>query len=165
MHWVIFLKIYPIFTFYVLQERLILGTLEEDVEEGINFKEEEFPSMDFTNYGVRIGNNLHQRITKHINMLKYLEDPCKTRQTWITQAIKEKLDSEEKLGPEGIPSDRFLNIKLSSELNHKIERRVDIIKKIRISFSKKLWLLEAIYEKLDRDETETKKLLAKKFSE
>ena len=47
-------------------------------------------------------------------------------------------------------------LKLRLKLNFKVQRRVEVIRKIRGSFSKKQWILEAIHERLDAEEVETK---------
>jgi hypothetical protein len=45
---------------------------------------------------------------------------------------------------------------MGSHIDVRIEKRVEFIKKVRVSFSKKQWILEAIHERLDVEEKETK---------
>jgi hypothetical protein len=46
---------------------------------------------------------------------------------------------------------------ISHEIDNKISKMVEIIRRYRNSYSKKQWILQAIYEKLDIEEDETEK--------
>ncbi len=108
------------------------------------------------NYSLRIGERFYKRLSKHIHFLKQLNS-IQNKQEWIEQAILAKLRQEEKQDvDEGFPPEKYLSFKISSQINAKIEKRVEVIKKIRGSFSKKQWILEAIHERLDLEEKETK---------
>jgi hypothetical protein len=114
------------------------------------------------NYSIRIGERLYIRINKHILFLKHL-NKSQNKQAWIEEAILDKLKKEEEQdGIECISREKHLSFKIRSQIDTRIEKRVEFIKKIRGSFSKKQWLLEAIYEKLDTEEEETEKK-AKEF--
>jgi hypothetical protein len=113
-------------------------------------------------YSIRIGEHLHNRITKIIRSLKYLDNHSHTRQRWFIEAFKEKLKKEEESEVDEISADKYVGFKIDKHLSEKIEKRVGEIKKHRISFSKKQWFMEAIFEKLDRDERRTRELLNKK---
>ncbi len=58
-----------------------------------------------------------------------------------------------------IDKTRQLTVRINKLLNEKMQQRVNLLKLNRNYYSKKRWLLEALYEKLDRDEENTKKLL------
>ncbi len=116
------------------------------------------PSRQVT-YSFTIGENLHKKVEKHIHMLKCLEDRSLSKQRWIVDAIKEKLEFEESLGPDEFSKERFLNAKIDDRLDSKVEKRVDFHKNFRKSYSKKSWILEAVHEKLDRDESLIQDLL------
>ncbi len=107
-------------------------------------------------YTVRIGNHLYQRINKHMRLLKNLKNET-SKQKWIKEAISEKLKvdetSDENLG------DRFLHLKFEIELWHEVQKKIEILKTFYTSISKKQWIEEAIYEKLDREEQDSKDLL------
>lgn len=113
-------------------------------------------------HAIRIGDNLHNRITKHIKVLKYLLDTSPTKKGWVHEALREKAELDRKKSPEELTGDRYLHFTIDEELNEEIEKKVNLIKKIRISFSKKQWILEALYDKLDRDELLAKKRLDEK---
>ena len=51
---------------------------------------------------------------------------------------------------------KYLTFKIKAQTDAKVQRRVEVIRKIRGSFSKKQWILEAIHERLDAEEVETK---------
>lgn len=115
---------------------------------------------------LRIGGNLYRRITKHIQLLKNLNDRIQTRQSWVEKAIEEKLEMDDSLQlNEDMLTDKYLHFKISLHLNEKIEKKVRIIKQFRTSFSKKQWILEAIYKKLDREEYKSKESLKNLLAE
>jgi hypothetical protein len=108
-------------------------------------------------YSVTIGDNLHKRIDKHLNLLKNLEDENYTKQQWLMAALKEKLEKDENLSD--IPKARHLRVQVDRNTHKKLESMVNLIKNFRRSYSKKQLLVEAICEKLDREEEKAKKLL------
>lgn len=109
------------------------------------------------NCSIRIGERLYKRINKHVQLLKHLKK-TQNKQDWIEQAILEKLAKEEEGDiSESVSPEKHLSFKIQSQIDAKIENRVEFIKKIRGSFSKKQWILEAVYEKLDLEEKETEK--------
>ena len=107
-------------------------------------------------YTIRIGNHLYQKIDKHIRLLKHLKNDS-SKQKWVQEAIREKLKideiSHEQLG------DRFLHLKFDVDLWLEIQKRIDMLKAFHTSISKKQWIEEAVYEKLDRDEKNSQELL------
>lgn len=115
------------------------------------------------NYSLRVGARLYNRIAKHFQFLKHLNN-FKNQREWIEKAVLEKLSrDEEKDLNERIPAEKHLSFKISSELDEKIEEKVELIKKFR-SFSKKLWILEAIQEKIDIDGNEVEEKARKIFN-
>jgi hypothetical protein len=107
------------------------------------------------NYSIRIGERLYKRIYKHIQLLKHL-NKIQNKQSWLEGAIQDKLEREKELDiVDCISPEKHLSFKISSQIDAKIEKKVEIIKKFRSSFSKKQWVLEAIYEKLDNEEIGT----------
>lgn len=115
------------------------------------------PSPKLVCLSYRLDHDLHNRINKQVNLLKYIEDPSFTKQRWILEAIKEQLEREEELSPEELGRESHISFRIDERLSQKIEERVKINRKFRNSFSKKQWLIEAFYEKLLRDEKEVKK--------
>ena len=107
-------------------------------------------------YSVKIDEYLYKRLNKHIRILKHAENKALSTQKWVTDAIIEKLA---KTDTEELPQDRHLVLKINDPINEKIDSNVEHQKKFRQSYSKKRWFLEAINEKLDREEPKTKKYL------
>lgn len=106
-------------------------------------------------YSFTISSYIHERLQRHILILKKLVDRSTTKQRWIISAVQEKLtrDASKTL----IPKADTLTVKLDEELEASLLKRIEFIKKFRFSFSKKQWLVEAILEKLDKDEAEIEK--------
>lgn len=119
-------------------------------------------SVAISRYSLKIGEDLHNKINKQILLLKHLEDPSFSKQRWIREAIQDKLKrQEEESSLDGICKERSLNFKLEHFLAKRIDSCINKIKKMRYSFSRKQWFIEAFYEKLDQDEQKAKKLLEK----
>lgn len=97
-----------------------------------------------------ISPHIYERLDRHILILKKLIDRSTTKQRWITNAIKEKILKE--ANNQQLPKATTLNIKIAKELEDELQRKVEFIRKFRASYSKKQWLVDAILEKLDRDE-------------
>jgi predicted transcriptional regulator len=121
-------------------------------------KQEEHSS----NYAVKIGKNLAERIDNHIDVLKYLKNKDLKKSQWLLEAISEKINREEHLPPYALPKEKHLNIKLDDQLRERMERIVSALKSVRRAYSKKQWIVEAIAEKLDKEEAEAKQLARKK---
>jgi hypothetical protein len=113
------------------------------------------------NYAIRIGEDLYNRINRHVQLLKHLDNRSYSKQMWIREAIKERLKIEKGLTPEQLGKEFYLSFRVEEHLSEKITQSVQTIRKFRNSFSKKQWFLEAFYEKLVRDEQKGKKLLKK----
>lgn len=129
----------------------------EEIEEKIDSSE----LKELGNYALRVGDDLYKRINKYIHIVKYLENKKLTKQSWIKEAIREKLEKDKEVTTDSISRERLLNFKLERPVINAIERQVEITKKFRYSYSKKKWFEEAFYEKLDRDEHKAKTLLSK----
>lgn len=106
-------------------------------------------------YSVTISPHIHDRLERHILILKKLIDRSATKQRWITSAIKEKLAAES--NNQEVPKVNTLNVKIEEELDKQLISRIEFIKKFRFSYSKKQWLVDAVLEKLERDEKEVEK--------
>jgi len=106
-------------------------------------------------YTVNISPNIHERLEKHIFLLKKLIDTSLTKQRWLLHAIKEKLDNDAM--DNSPPKPTTLHVKIDAEIDKKLLKRVEFIKKFRYSYSKKQWIVDAVLEKLDRDEKEVQK--------
>lgn len=116
---------------------------------------EEFLNQ-ISHYSIRVGERFYKRLSKHIQLLKKLKS-IKNKQRWIEETLLMRLKKEEELDlEECIPSEKYLSFKINSQIDAKIEQRVEIIKRVRGSFSKKQWVVEAICDRLDIEEKITK---------
>lgn len=102
--------------------------------------------------------HLFDLLKSKIFKIKSQENYSCTRQQWINQAIREKIEiDKEKYKRNNTALKRQLKQKrLSLLLEDKVIQEIDALLKARrllgdISFSKKSWIIEAIKEKLSRD--------------
>jgi hypothetical protein len=108
-------------------------------------------------YSIKIDAHLHKKLERHLKILKHLDQQSLSKQKWVMDAVQEKLSAEQ--NEKEIPKNFFLSLRINVSTNKKIESKVEYEKKFRDSYSKKQWLIEAINEKLEREEQKAKKLL------
>ena len=111
------------------------------------------------NFSLRINEKFYNRLHNHIHLLKRLESRSHSKQRWIEDAVKEKLEIAEKNEDNDIPRDKFLSFKIPENLCLRMKKLIEHEKKFKISYSFTKWLIEAMLEKLDREEEKAKKLL------
>jgi hypothetical protein len=97
---------------------------------------------------VAVGTNLYEKLTRHLFLLKATNKRY-SQNDWICEAIKEGLEIE-KIDVD-LPKERKINLCMDDNTFKRLEERVQFFKQIYYSFSKKQWIVEAIYKKLDRD--------------
>ena len=105
--------------------------------------------INLKSFSIKIAEYLYKRLSKHFQTLKYIKKSSKTKAKWIEEAFLEKLESEKDFSFDDIPVEKYIHFKMNQELYNKVEERVNLIKRFR-NFSKKQWMVEAIYEKLKR---------------
>lgn len=123
--------------------------------------EENLQQIKTKNYSLRISENIFNRINNHVHILKRLESRSHSKQRWIEEAICEKLNHEEALNNIKLPKEKHLSFKISESLSKRIENRIELVRKFKISYSAKKWLLDAITEKLERENEKATALLLK----
>ncbi len=126
-----------------------------------NVDEETHDNSKLLGYSISLGETLHKRIEKHILLLKHHKDPNYTKQIWILDAFQEKLERDGSKEDPAMAKARLLHFKINSIVHEKIQKTVDVMKKSRRSYSKKQWFVEAISEKLEREEKKMRELLEK----
>jgi hypothetical protein len=99
-----------------------------------------------------MGEHLFNRLEKHLFNLSCIEDQRQSKQRWIIEAIKEKMERDFQSEDFSMPRFRKVFLKISKPLNRKLDSIISMIKKVRGSFSKKQLIVEAIQEKLEKDE-------------
>lgn len=135
--------------------------MDIELEKKLNNLQKKIKGNNTKDFSFNVGENLYKKLNNHIDLLKCLDDRSLSKQRWLTEAINEKLKDEDSNPNQTIPRAKTLHFLIKEDLLKKIESRVEIIKNFRTSFSKKLWMLEAIHSKLDREEAKAKQLLEK----
>lgn len=110
-------------------------------------------------HNVNIGEALHQKLNKHIKILKALDDRSTSKQTWLVKAFKNKLSSTDKELLITQPKQRKLSVKIDKKLCKEIDSNVETLKKFNTSYSKTKWILEAVQEQLEKESDKIKSLL------
>lgn len=114
-------------------------------------------------YTFSINKTLHEKLEKLVHLCRATINSDQTKQAWVREAIKEKLSLENI--NEDIPKERRISLKIEEDLLKQIEERVEILKNYLTSYSKRLWIIDAIYEKMDRDEKELIQRLKRKLAD
>lgn len=109
-------------------------------------------------YNVQIGNHLYERVEKHMFRLKHLKS-FESKADWVQEAIQESLALNE--SSEEYTGDRYMHLKLDQGVWVELDKKVESLRSSRRSVSKKAFIEEAIFKKLDREENESKKMLKK----
>ena len=117
----------------------------------------DLPDVPEKSYAIRIDDHLHRKLEKHLKILKFIEHQKQSKQNWIVEAVKDKLKRD--LDLKEIPKDKRLVFKIDNTLSKQVSKQVDILKKFKNSYSKKQWFVEAINEKLEKEESKTKEFL------
>lgn len=117
-------------------------------------------ALQIKNYNVSISENLSSKLEKHLNNIKISKYKKYTKAQWISEAIYEKIDES----PEAhLNKEQRIHLKLPKGILDEIDKRIQILKKAHVSYSKKKWIMESIYDKLDREgnfyEQKAKKVL------
>lgn len=103
------------------------------------------------NYPLKISEPLFNRVDKHIQLLKHLDNRSQNKQRWIIEAIKENLAKDEEAGFPIMPKARNISLKFDETLSKQLERKVGLVKKTKGSYSLKTLILDAIEEKLQKE--------------
>ncbi|CAF24144.1 hypothetical protein [Candidatus Protochlamydia amoebophila] len=106
------------------------------------------PKKKIIHYNVEIGNFLFKLINDHIHFLKNSKNDI-NKKDWVAEAIREKLQDPES---EEDQRTRYLHLQLETDLFEEIDKKMEFLKAFRRSVSKKQWIIEAIFEKLEREE-------------
>lgn len=95
-----------------------------------------------------ISENLHNKLVNHFNHLRINNYKRLTKSQWVCEAIYEKL---EKKIQSSLHKQQRIHLKIPKRALDEIDAQIQILKKLHVSYSKKKWIMEAIYEKLDRE--------------
>src|SRR5438105_2635223 len=115
------------------------------------------PVKEKGGYSVTISPHIHKRLERHIFIIKKLINKNLTKNNWLLSAIEEKLERE--VPYQDVPAVNTISLKLDPKREQLILQRVNYVRKFRKSYSKKQWILDAITDKLERDEENVEKKL------
>jgi hypothetical protein len=108
-------------------------------------------------YTVSISPHLHNRLDKHIFILKKLVRTGHTKQQWLVEAVEEKLKNEKSSQTQDIEKEKRVSLRIDVLTKKILEEQIQLIRCFRTSYSKRKWILDAIQEKLDLEEVSIKK--------
>ena len=112
------------------------------------------------NIMIKVTEKIYNRVDSHVRILKHLAKYEHSKNSWIVEAVREKLEREKKLKNSNIPKDKNLNLTVDVSLDNELQRQIDIIKTFKPQgFSKKQFVLEAIFEKLEAEEPQARELI------
>lgn len=93
--------------------------------------------VEVINYSFRIYEDLYNRFNNHLHLLKHLESYSITKQKWLIDAIKEKIEFESQTSSEFLKKDRHISFRVEKKLARSIDKYVENSRMFRRSFSKK----------------------------
>jgi hypothetical protein len=130
---------------------------------------EEEPSQTATKivrkkYILRMHSSVMERILKHISSLKLKKSSYQSTRGWIIQAIEDKLQRDESLSTPKVPKSSHVLLSIDGDTIERLDAQVNLIKKLKGSYSIKSWIIDAIEEKLGHD-TRLVSQLAQKIRE
>lgn len=115
-------------------------------------------------YSVNFSPHLYSKLEQHIVKVKGLEkmkgEKNTTKQKWLLNAVKEKLERQE--GSRDIPKDYRMSICFDPDTFAKLEKQVNFNKNFTSSYSKKQFIMEAVLEKFEQEADEVDKILSQK---
>ena len=115
---------------------------------------------EYKHCALSMGEQVYKKIDNHIRILQHSEQKNLTKRKWVADAIKEKLEREVEINHNNIPKEKHLSFKIETVLHEEVEKRIELIRKFRRSFSKKQWILEALLEKIEKEEKITNQILS-----
>jgi hypothetical protein len=113
-----------------------------------------------TRYAFSINPYLSNKLKKHLHLLNAI-NLRESQSRWVLQAIRERLDNESM--DDILEKEVRVNITIDTPTRKALDHRIELCKKCRTSFSKKQWIVEAVAEKLDRDEKKLREKLKSKL--
>lgn len=104
-----------------------------------------------------ISGNLHLKLKQHLLFLKVLNKPYSLN-SWVTEAIRELIEKD----PSEIGREEHLVLRLDVSLENEMANIVKAVADKRTgSYSRKQLILEAVYNKLDKEHGDIKNQIQK----
>ncbi|MBA3816883.1 MAG: hypothetical protein H0X29_10280 [Parachlamydiaceae bacterium] len=110
--------------------------------------EKKLNDLNTVNYTFTLPSILYKRLENHLQELNRLQNPQKKKQTWLVNAIQEKIARDEH--SDMISKANHLNLRLDENTLQKLEERMSKInRQKKLKYTKKQWILDAIEEKME----------------
>jgi hypothetical protein len=106
-------------------------------------------------YSVNISSFLYNKLDQHVFIVRKLLGIHRTKRDWLVAAIEEKLARE--AADNNFGEVKRISFKIDPLTKKQLEDRLQNIRRLRDTFSKKQWILDAIQERLDQQKEEVKK--------
>ena len=111
---------------------------------------------------LKVSSFLFSKINDKISILKHLRNYSVSKQEWISEAIKEKLERDSKKirqikeiinnSPVQKSASKQITLFIDSTSDKEIDSHLDVLKQVGDpSIPKKSWIIEAIKEKLSKE--------------
>ncbi len=117
--------------------------------------EKQKETVSSSGYTIEIGENFYKKINNHVYLLRHIHKRDYSKNRWIMEALNEKLSQN--LSPTEVPRRKQISLKIDANLRKNLEIKIEYIKKFRNNYSKKKFIMEALAEKLEREEEEFKR--------
>lgn len=109
-----------------------------------------------------ISKSLNNRLARHLKVLQIVDgdESLSTKSQWISKAVQEKLnrDSESSDTEKGLV--HCVTIRMDKDLIDEVREVVNSEPDLK-SFNKNTWILEAIHEKLEKEQAKYREALKK----
>lgn len=129
-------------------------------KEDVCHSEEKTSTKEKRPYNLYISDNMYEKIGKIISILKYVNNKPYTRQDFVMEAIREKMENDAKNPLSICRPSKAVYIKIDADIESEISKQVSLIKKYsNNSYSKKRWIEEALLKKIDIEEKKAIELL------
>lgn len=108
-------------------------------------------------YTLRLSQTLLNRVEKHLACLKFIHSSSPSKRKWVLQAIHQKMDREKGASFPDLPKRGTILLEIDPELAETLDQRVELIRKVRGSYSLKSWMVDAIEERLELEARQIEK--------
>ncbi len=102
-------------------------------------------------YTLRLSQTLLHRIEKHLACLKFIQNSSPSKRKWVMEALNKKINKEKSLNFPDLPKRGTILLEIDSDLSDALDQRVELIRKVRGSYSLKSWMVDAIEERLEQE--------------
>ena len=102
-------------------------------------------------YTLRLSQTLLNRIEKHLACLKFIQNSSPSKRKWVMEALHKKLNREKSLNFPDLPKRGTVLLEIDPNLSDALDQRVELIRKVRGSYSLKSWMVDAIEERLEQE--------------